>query len=79
MWPKFCIEDTDDEDYQCENLFDFARRWWWWASSINLVSESVSNWKYELNDYLATDSWRPIFGMDWFQSLRPWDDEWITW
>jgi hypothetical protein len=28
MWPKFCIEDTDDEDYQCENLFDFARRWW---------------------------------------------------
>ena len=75
IWPKFC----DDDDDECETLFEFAKRWWWWASSINLDSDSVNKWKYELKDYLATDSWRPIFWMDWFQSLQTGDDEWMNW
>ena len=73
-WPTFCRDDS--KKYQCETLFEFAKRWWWGASSINLISESVMAWRYELNDYLATDSWRSIFGMDGFQSLLEGDDEW---
>ena len=79
MWLKFCDDDSDDEDEMCEKFTDFAKRWRWWASTINLVDESISKWRYELKDYLATDSWRPIFWMDWFQSLQTWDDEWINW
>ena len=74
-WPTFC---DDDEDRQCETLYEFAKRWWWWASTINLINESVMAWRYELSGYLATDSWRSIFGMDGFQSLLVGDDEWIS-
>ena len=74
-WPENC--DDTDKKKQCENLFDFAQRWWWWASPINLVTDSISEkWRYELKDYRASDSWRPIFDMWWFQSLLPWKDEW---
>ena len=84
-WPKKCWKNNttikrilwwNDE---CEWLFDFARRWWWWASTINLVMDSVSKWVYELEDYLATDSWRPIFDFWWFQSLQVGEDEWSSW
>ena len=73
-WPDEC--SMDDEDSLCEYLDDFAKRWWWWASPINLDAESVSSWKYKLNWYDASSSWRPIFDMGWFQSLIPWTDEW---
>ena len=84
-WPQKCWNNNtvikrifwwNDE---CEWLFDFARRWWWWASTINLIMESVSKWVYELDDYLATDSWRPIFDMWWFQTLQVGEDEWSSW
>ena len=75
-WFKFC--DDDDDDLYCEKLPDFAKRWWWWASSINLdASEGIS--RYYLKDYTADSSWRPIYAMDWFQSLKPWEDEWPNW
>ena len=77
VWPKIC--DDDDEDNVCETLYEFAKRWWWWASPINIVMEAFSSWRYELNDYLATDAWRRIFGMDWFQTLKVWEDEWMDW
>ncbi len=66
---------------QCELLYDFAQRWWWWASPINLNTDSISNWRYALSGYLATDSWRSIFDMWWFQSLQAGDNEWMngTW
>ena len=80
-WPEICREDSKRKKYQCEWLNDFAQRWWWWASSINLISESAWQWRYELSWYIATDSWRPIYGMWWFQSLLSGEDEWIngTW
>lgn len=76
-WPEFC--DDESKKHQCENLFDFAMRWWWWASPINLDWDSVLKWRYELSGYLATDSWRPIYGMNWFQSVIVGDDEWSSW
>ena len=78
---KVRSEICKDKDGDCELLYDFVKRWWWWASSINLNQNSVSKWRYELSGYLATDSWRPIFDMWWFQSLLEWDDEWMwgTW
>jgi len=30
--PESC--DDTSKKHQCENLFDFAKRWWWWASPI---------------------------------------------
>ena len=77
-WPETCKEDSKKKKDQCEELHDFAKRWWWWASSINLISESVSKWRYELDGYVATDSRRPIYGMWWFQSLMSWKDEWMS-
>ena len=77
VWPKIC--DDNDEDNVCETLYEFAKRWWWWASPININDGSFSLWRYELNDYLATDAWRRIFGMDWFQTLKVWEDEWMDW
>ena len=79
VWPDFCIEDS--EDFQCENLFDFAQRWWWWASPINLDDKSISDGRYKIKGYVATDAWRSIFDMWWFQSLLSGDDEWLdgTW
>ncbi len=74
-WPKDCSDD--DEDELCEDLFAFSHRWWWWASPINLDEESVEKWRYRIKWYIATDAWRPIFDMWWFQSLLSWDDEWI--
>ncbi len=75
--PESC--DDTSKKHQCENLFDFAKRWWWWASPINLDWETAWKWRYVLSGYLASDSWRPIYEMDWFQSLLPWDDEWPYW
>ncbi len=76
--PEACPNDGDTE---CELLYDFAQRWRWWASPINLDTDSISNWIYTLSGYKATDSWRPIFDMWWFQSLKVGNDEWIngTW
>ena len=74
-WPKDCSDD--DEDELCEDLFAFSQRWWWWASPINLDDQSVEKWRYRIKWYIATDAWRPIFDMWWFQSLLSWDDEWI--
>ncbi len=76
--PEACESDDDKE---CELLYDFAQRWWWWASPINLDMNSISKWRYALSGYLATDSWRPIFDVWWFQSLQVGSDEWIngTW
>ena len=83
MWPEVCWNNdtllkrifkwNDD----CESLHEFAKRWWWWASPINLVTEKVSEWRYELSGYLATDSWRSIYSMEWFQSLLTGEDEWM--
>ena len=75
--PESC--DDNSKKHQCEGLFDFAKRWWWWASPINLDWDTVWKWRYVLSGYLATDSWRPIYEMDWFQSLLTWDDEWPYW
>ena len=75
VWPDLCPAGSED----CEPLFDFVKRWWWWASAMNLKSESVSQWRYELSGFLAIDSWRPIYSMWWFQSLLPWTDEWSSW
>ncbi len=79
-WPESC--DDEDEDKVCENLFDFARRWWGWASPINLDVDTIWKWRYELSGYLATDSWRPIYSMNWFQSVlgeNDWRTTWTGW
>jgi hypothetical protein len=75
-WPKDCSDD--DEDELCEDLFAFSQRWWWWASPINLDDQSVEKWRYRIKGYIATDAWRPIFDMWWFQSLLSWEDEWMS-
>lgn len=71
VWPDSC-----GWDQICEDLFEFANRWWWWASPVNLDTESVSSGRYQLSGYKATDSWRSIFNLWWFQSLLPWANEW---
>lgn len=72
-WPSKC------DSKNCEILTEFAKRWWWWASVINLDFDSVGEWRYRLSWFAATDSWRSIFDMWWYQSLLPWDDEWSSW
>ncbi len=72
-WPSKCDEDN------CESVNEFAERWWWWASAINLDFDSLGESKYRLSWYKATDSWRPIFDMWWYQSLLSWKDEWSYW
>ena len=76
-WPGVC-EVQDDDGKQCELLYDFAQRWRWWASPINLNTGDIERWRYSLSGYLATDSWRPIFDMWWFQSLQLGRDEWMS-
>lgn len=80
-WPEACDPSSRKKSKICEELWDFAKRWWWWASAINLIADSVTSGKYRLSGYLATDSWRSIYDMWWFQSLLSWDDEWMggTW
>ena len=72
-WPEKCKES------KCEKMNPFAQRWRWWASPINLITESVWEWRYTISWYIANSSWRSIYDMWWFQSLLPWDDEWIKW
>lgn len=72
-WPSKCDEDN------CETINEFALRRWWGASPINLDFDSLSESKYRLSWFAATDSWRPIFDMWWYQSLSSWKDEWISW
>ena len=80
-WPEGDCWDWDE----CEDMDKFASRWRWWASPINLDTDNISEWRYELKGYKATDSWRSIFDMWWFQSLLQWEDEgdlwewWISW
>lgn len=75
-WPEIC-DDSKKKEW-CEILYDFAQRRRWWASPINLDTDSISSWRYWLSGYLATDSWRPIYDMWWFQSLLSWNDEWMS-
>ena len=73
-WPESCSDDN------CEWFDAFANRWWWWASAINLDNDSMKNGGiYKLSSYSASDSWRSIFDMWWFQSLKEWADEWMYW
>mgnify|MGYP002853791363 CR=1 FL=1 len=72
-WPENCSEK------KCETLTWFASRWRWWASSINIDTWAVNKWRYVLNNYTATDAWRSIYDMWWFQSLLSGDDEWMNW
>ena len=75
FWSDDC--EKNDEDHICEDPFTFWLRWWWWASPMFLDTDSVSSGRYQLSGYKATDSWRSIFDMWGFQSLLPWDDEWM--
>ena len=75
-WPtKYC----GDEDNPCEWMSDFAQRWWWWASAINLNSDSISDFRYVLSGYKATDARRSIYDMGGYQSVLPWNYEWTSW
>lgn len=74
VWPPLC---TDEDD--CESILDFVQRWWWWASPLNINPDEANKWRYVLNWYKATDAWRTIFDMWWYQNLRPWADEWSNW
>ena len=77
-WPEVCRDGAILKKNQCEEFGDFAKRWWWWASTINLITDSVATWRYALSGYKATDSWRTIYDMWWFQSLQQWKDEWMA-
>ena len=72
-WPEKCKES------KCEKINPFAQRWRWGASAINLITESVSAWRYEISGYIANSSRRSIYDMWWFPSLLPWKDEWMNW
>lgn len=71
--------DCWDDNWDCESLDEFAQRWWWWASSVNLETGSMEEWRYSLTSYVATNSWRSIYDMWWFQKLLAWKDEWDLW
>lgn len=86
-WPQTCKEDGW-KNTVCESLSKFAQRRWWGASSINLdMTWYLEQWRYILSGYRATDSWRSIYDMGWFQNLQQWEDEdewldvgtWWTW
>lgn len=73
-WPLKCSKEK-----YCETFSDFAQRWWWWASVINIDTSTISDWRYKLDSYKATDAWKPIYDIGWFQSLLTWKDEWMSW
>ena len=83
VWPEWCTWTKFfwliKEERKCETLTWFALRWWWWASTINLNTGKVIEWRYELDWYDARSSWKTIYDMWWFQSLLSGDDEWMNW
>ena len=77
-WPEWCTW-SKREERRCETLTWFALRWWWWASTINLNTDRVSEWRYELGWYDGRNAWKTIYDMWWFQSLLPGKDEGMKW